>query len=638
MTLTDAVSTDPLAPLTAVEIETLVALLRDRHGLDVRHRFVRVDLLEPSKEVIAKWRPGDPVDRCGLAVLLDRSANATYEAVVSVTDREVRSFEQIPGVQPEVMADEFEEAERAVKDSPLFQEALAKRGIDDVDSLCVDPWSAGSYGTDDRNRRLMRCLAWVRLDGPDDNCYAHPIDNLTAIVDLNTMEVVEVEDYGVVSVPREPGNYSPDAVGGLRTDLRPLDVVQPDGPSFTVDGHVVAWQKWRFRIGWTHREGLVLHTITYQDGNEERSILHRAALSSMLVPYGDPRPAQYRKNAFDAGEYGLGYLANSLELGCDCLGEIRYLDATLCDSQGRPYTIRNAICIHEEDDGILWKHMDFRTQYTEVRRSRRLVVSVIATVGNYEYAFYWRFYQDGSLEHDIRLTGILSTAAVEPGERPPFGQLLNREGLYGALHQHFFNYRLDFDLDGVDNAVYEVDTVRLDPNPHGNGQQPVETLLRTEMEARRTADASRDRFWKIVNHRRRNAVGDPTAFRLVPRSATLPYWTDDAHISPRGRFCSKHLWVTAHEPTELYAAGTYPYQNPTAGGLPEWTERDRDIVDTDVVVWYTFGAHHIPRLEDWPVMPVQHVGFKLEPVGFFDRNPALDVPPPNGRCHDAPEA
>ena len=107
--------------------------------------------------------------------------------------------------------------------------------------------------------------------------------------------------------------------------------------------------------------------------------------------------------------------------------------------------------------------MDFRTEYTEVRRSRRLVVSFIATVGNYEYGFYWRFYQDGTIEHDIRLTGILSTAAVAPGERPPFGQLLNPEGLYGAIHQHFFNYRLDFDLDGVDNAVYEVDTVCPEP-------------------------------------------------------------------------------------------------------------------------------------------------------------------------------
>jgi primary-amine oxidase len=626
---------DPLAPLSAADIETVIAVLREQEGLEAHHRFVRVDLVEPDKADVERWRPGDRLDRRGLAVVFDRAKNLTYEAVVSITDRVVRSFVPVPGVQPEVMLDEFDAAERAVKDSALFRQALAKRGITDVEALCVDPWSAGSYGSDDRDRRLMRALVWVRMDGPTDNQYAHPLDNLVAIVDLNTMEVIEVEDHGVVPVPKEPGNYSPEVVGGARTDLRPLDISQPDGPSFELSGHTVTWQKWRFRIGFTQREGLVLHTVAYRDGDEWRSILHRAALSSMLVPYGDPRPAQFRKNAFDSGEYGLGYLANSLELGCDCLGEIRYIDATLCDPEGRPYTIANAVCLHEEDDGILWKHMDFRTEYTEVRRSRRLVVSYIATVGNYEYGFYWRFYQDGSIEHEIRLTGILSTAAVAPGERPPSGQLLNPEGLYGAVHQHFFNYRLDFDLDGVDNAVYEVDTVapeRGPDNPHGNAHRAVETLLRSESEAQRLADSSRDRFWKVVNHGRRNKVGEPTAYRLVPRSATLPYWHGDAHIAPRGAFCSKHLWVTAHDPSELYAAGAYPYQNPDPGGLPEWTGRDRDLVDTDVVVWYTFGSHHVPRLEDWPVMPVQHVGFRLEPCGFFDQNPALDVAPPKHRC------
>ena len=169
MTLHEIVATDPLAPLTGEEIETVVAVLRQAEGLGAQHRFVRIDLREPPKADVEKWQPGVPVDRCGLAVVFDRAENATYEAVVSIPDRALRSFTPIPGVQPEVMADEFEEAERAVKESPLFRAALAKRGIDDVEALCVDPWSAGSYGTDDRDRRLMRCLAWVRLGGPNDN-------------------------------------------------------------------------------------------------------------------------------------------------------------------------------------------------------------------------------------------------------------------------------------------------------------------------------------------------------------------------------------------------------------------------------------------------------------------------------------
>ena len=636
MSVTKIGTAHPLEPLTAEEIAAAVDVLRKDGRLEERHWFVRVDLHEPAKEQIQRHERGDPVEREAFMVVYDKERNATYEAVVSITHATVRAWDHVPGVQPEVMLDEFEGAERAVKSSPKFREALTRRGLPEVDveALCVDPWSAGSYGRDDRDRRLIRALTWVRLDGPTDNQYAHPLDNLVAIVDLNTGEVVEVEDYGALPVPREPGNYSPESVGGTRSDLKPLDIAQPEGPSFMVEGHEVTWQRWRFRIGFTQREGLVLHTVSYQDGDEQRAILHRAALSSMLVPYGDPRPAQYKKNAFDSGEYGLGYLTNSLELGCDCLGEIRYFDATLSDSRGRPYTIRNAVCLHEEDDGLLWKHMDFRTEYTEVRRSRRLVVSFVATVGNYEYGFYWRFYQDGSLEHEIRLTGIMSTGAVAPGERPGHGQLLNPEGLYGPIHQHFFNYRLDLDVDGTANRVYEVNTEASPPadNPHGNAFHAVETVLRSESEAQRVAHPASDRFWKIVNHGRRNRVDEPVGYRLVPRSATLPYWTDQAHISPRGAFCSKHLWVTAYQPNELYAAGAYPYQNPDPGGLAEWTRADRDLVDRDLVVWYSFGSHHVPRLEDWPVMPVQHVGFRLEPCGFFDCNPALDVPPPAPHC------
>src|SRR5215470_1683296 len=179
------------------------------------------------------------------------------------------------------------------------------------------------------------------------------------------------------------------AVAGERPGLKSLHIHQPEGPSFVLSGHELAWQKWRLRIGFTPREGLVIHTVTYEDQGRERPILYRASVADMVVPYGDPRPTYFHRNAFDVGEYGMGTLANVLANGCDCLGEIRYLDAVVNDSQGRAGTLPNAVCIHEEDAGILWKHFDWRLGTTEVRRSRRLVVSSISTVGNYEYGFYW---------------------------------------------------------------------------------------------------------------------------------------------------------------------------------------------------------------------------------------------------------
>jgi primary-amine oxidase len=425
---TSASTVHPLEPLTSEEITRAVDLLRKAGHLGEACRFVSIVLREPEKSaVLAYDTDGTTAAREAFVVVLDKADGKTYEAVVSLSDAAVTRWEHVPGVQPQVLLEEFFETEEVVKTDPGVQEALRKRGITEFDGVMVDPWSAGHYG-DEEQGRLLRGLVWMKMGGPDDNGYAHPVENLVVYVDTNTKRVVKIEDHGVVPVPHQPGNYTPDVVVP-RTDLRPVEITQPQGTSFAVDGHEVRWQKWRFRVGFTPREGLVLHTVRYTDGDRERSVLYRASLSEMVVPYGDPAPTHRRKNAFDAGEYNIGTLVNPLELGCDCLGEIHYFDGVLADPDGNPLTIPNAVCMHEEDYGLLWKHTDFRTEKTEVRRSRRLVISFIATVGNYEYGFFWYLYQDGTIQFEVKLTGIMSTGAVPPGTRPTHGQLLNSDGL-----------------------------------------------------------------------------------------------------------------------------------------------------------------------------------------------------------------
>ncbi|MBX6764959.1 MAG: primary-amine oxidase [Rubrobacteraceae bacterium] len=626
----------PLEPLSAREIEQAVNILRKDRNLGESYRFSGVTLNEPPKEKVLSFKPGDSFDREAFIVVHDREENVNYEAVVSLSRGEVVSWERILDVQAPIALEEFDECEAACKANPEYQEALRKRGITNMDLVLVDPWSAGSYG-DEEGRRLSRALSWVRLD-PEDNAYAHPIDNLIAIVDLDKMEVVRIEDYGVVPVPKEKGNYTPEAVGQMRTDLKPIEITQPEGPSFEIDGHEIRWQKWRFRIGFTPREGLVLYTVSYNDGGRERPILYRASLSEMVVPYGDPRPGHWRKNAFDAGEYNVGSLANSLELGCDCLGEIRYFDGVVCDGAGRPRIIKNAVCMHEEDYSILWKHYDMRTDKAEVRRSRRLVVSFIATVANYEYGFYWYFYQDGSIEFEMKATGIVSTGALPPGEKTRHGQLLNNDGLYGPIHQHFFNFRLDMDVDGQQNTVYEVNTVPVPPgeeNPYGNAFYAKATPIENESESPRNVNTDSSRYWRIVNESSQNRVGEPVAYKLMPKTNTVPFAQPDGQVMKRGGFVKGHLWVTPYEPAERHAAGAYPNQNPGDDGLVRWIKQKRTVRNQDIVVWYTLGMHHPVRLEDWPVMPVETASFMLKPEGFFDQNPALDVPRPehNGHCN-----
>ena len=497
--------------------------------------------------------------------------------------------------------------------------------------------------------RFLRPLTWVRQGDPEDHGYARPVEGLIVRFDLDRMEVVDIEDHGAIPLPPSSGNYTSEAIrdpgnvphfpDGDRQDLKPVEITQPEGTSFTVDGHEVSWQKWRFQVGFTPREGLVLYLVRYEDHGTVRPVIYRASLTEMVIPYGDPRPAQYRKNVFDMGEYGIGVLANSLELGCDCLGEIRYFDAWLNDNDGHAQQIKNAICLHEEDHGMLWKHTDWRTGKAEVRRSRRLVISMIATVGNYEYGYFWYLYQDGTIEYEIKLTGVISNAALPPGEKPTHGTLVAPQ-VYGPNHQHIFCVRLDMMVDGPQNTVVECDSVAVPPgpeNPYGNAWVVQQAPLRRESEAQRVADGRAARYWKITNPGKLNATGEAVAYKLVPQDTVLPFWQPDTSIARRAGFANKHLWVTAYDPDQRFPAGEYPNQHPGGDGLPTWTEADRPLENTDVVLWHTFTAHHTVRPEDWPVMPVTRAGFQLRAHGFFDGNPALDVPPPE-HCHHQGEA
>ena len=354
-----AAARHPLEPLDAAEMRQVAAVLRAGGRLREGVKVIGVTLHEPTREDLRALAAGRALDREAFAVLLDSASGETEEAVVSLTTGRVASSRRLTGVQPPIVSGELRPAEQAVREDPAWQAAMRRRGITDFRLCMIDLWSAGNFGTDAPGQRLCRALTWVRAH-PGDNGYAHPVEGVVTIVDLNAMTVVAVEDHRLVPLPKEDANYTPAAVGVLRSDVKPLEIHQPAGPSFAVNGHEVRWQKWRFRIGFSYREGLVLHTIGYEDGGRERPVLHRAALSDMVVPYGDPRPGYFHRNAFDAGEYGIGISANSLTLGCDCLGEIRYFDAVVADIGGEPETIANAVCLHEEDAGVLWKHTDWR--------------------------------------------------------------------------------------------------------------------------------------------------------------------------------------------------------------------------------------------------------------------------------------
>jgi primary-amine oxidase len=616
-----------------------VSILRRDAGVGERWRFASIELREPSKATVTDHRPHRPVVREAELICWNRDDERTFKALVSLSEDSLLSWEHQPGVQPSLTVDEVHEADEAMRREPRLIAALARRGITDMDCVMVEAWAYGGHLVPEayRGRRLAWCDVWYRATDAASQ-YAHPVSGLHPILDLNRMELLEVEDDGHTEMPDVMGEYAPKLVPGqqLRDDIRALEIVQPDGPSFTLDGNRLEWQKWSLRIGFNHREGLVLHTVGYEDGGHIRSVAHRMSFAEMVVPYRDPSVDHYRRTAFDIGEWGLGFMTTSLELGCDCLGDITYLDAVLHTGSGEPYTITNAICIHEEDSGVQWKHIDLASG-AETRRQRRLVVSFHVTVGNYEYLIYWRFYQDGNIESEVRATGIMVTTSLGDGQASPYGTVVDTD-TYAPHHQHFIVARLDLDIDGESNSVLASDTLASPvgaDNPHGVALVQHRTPLRTEREGIQDYDWATQRSWIVVNDTVRNRLGGPVGYKLVPGASFPAMLPADSPVLRRAAAIGHTLWVTPFAEDERWPCGEFVVQSETDTGLPVWTVQDRPIANTDVVLWYVFGIHHITRPEEWPIMSVDTVSFWLKPVGFFDRNPALDVPPDpgHGACH-----
>ena len=622
----------PLDPLTADEIRRAAAIVRHDREAGDGWRFASIELKEPAKADLPALENGERASREALVVCWNRADGQAYRATISLSGDEVTSWEHLPGQQPNMTVDEWHECDEMLRAHPALAQALARRGITDMSRVLTDMWAYGDALVPDRyrGRRLGWCDVWYR-DSERGNPYAHHVSGLHPVVDLNTMTLLELEDdYEGGELPDVMGEYLPSLIPMRLREVTPLEISQPEGVGFTLDGYRLSWQNWRLRLGFNHREGLVLHQVGWQDGGGRlRPVAHRLSFAEMVVPYRDASPDHYRRTAFDIGEWGLGFMTTSLSLGCDCLGEITYLDAVVHDSRGEPQTIPNAICVHEEDSGVGWKHVDHRAG-VEVRRARRLVISFHVTVANYEYLVYWRFYQDGNIECEVRATGILVTSyTAEPGSHPANGTLVD-QGTYAPFHQHFIVARLDLDVDGADNTVYATDSVPAPAggdDPYGLGLVVRNTPLRTEDEGRQDYDWGTQRGWKVVNDNVRNGLGTPVGYKLVPSAAFPPLLDPASPAFQRARVIGHTLWVTPYREDERWPCGDFPVQSSRDSGLAVWTEAGRSIENTDVVLWYVFGIHHITRPEDWPVMPSDVVSFWLKPSGFFDRNPALDVPP-----------
>ncbi|KAF2442113.1 hypothetical protein P171DRAFT_496876 [Karstenula rhodostoma CBS 690.94] len=627
------IASHPLDPISPTEICIASDILRQQ-TYPTQLRTKVVDIFEPSKSEVLAWIEDcdTPVDRCARVYYHVAKLPHLWKAVTNVTRRVVESQEELPDAQGPVDYWEWELVHDACNTHPDVLAEIKKLKLPEGATVVNDPWS---YGTDNANerRRLFQCYMYIVLnDDPEANHYS-----LTApfspVFDAHTLELccidflpLDIRDETTETQPwnaARPVEYSERILGSdyFRQDLKPLQVAQPEGPSFSVKGRRISWQKWDFHLGWNLREGPVFNNITY-DG---RSLFYRVSMSEMTGPYGDPRTPYHRKQAFDLGDSGFGLTSNTLALGCDCLWHIHYFDGFRCDAQGIPVLMKNV-------------HTNFRNNNSSVVQDRQLVLQFTATVANYEYILAIIFDQAANVHIEVKATGIVSTMPSKQGIQHEWGTIV-APGVMAANHQHLFNVRIDPALDGQRNSVVYEDCI-----PIGDSDRELEPFgIAFRVESTTVTqpggydlDITKSWVYKIINSNHINQIsGKPVGYKLRSISSQMIMMGPSTFNYKRGIFAGRPTWVTKYKDDELYAAGEFTNQSHEDTGLAIWSERKENVENEDVVLWYTFGLTHVTRPEDFPVMPAEKMMVSLKPTSFFDFNPSNDVPRSNQKFNQS---
>jgi primary-amine oxidase len=633
----------PLDALSVGELETTLAALRDAGYADDKTRFALIDLFEPEKAAVLAWRPGQSLPRKAFAIA--RRDRTVYETVVDLASRKVERWQKIPGVQSGILVEEWAKAQETTVADAGWQAAMQKRGYDftapgsSKDKLFCAPFSVGHVADPGlRGRRLLK-VGCFDTAGARNNIWSRPIEGLYALVDLDDGKVVRLIDTGVVPVGRDSHPYDEASQPALRPALKPVVNRTPDGANFTVkggpSGAEVKWNKWSFHYRMDRRIGLIVSLLRHEDAGRERMVLYRGSIAEMFVPYMDEHPGWSSRTYMDVGEYGFGLLASELRSGSDCPADAAFFDAVLPDDKGKPMTARSVVCLFERNTGApLWRHAEGVNNTYEGRPAVELVLRTIPAVGNYDYVIDWVLTEAGALRIDVGATGIDETKGVaartmaDPSaERDAANGALVAANLVAVNHDHFLSFRLDVDIDGASNTLVRQRLVprRTAANADRRSLWTVSEQPVVREGPLATHGHGGAEFWRVVNPGLTNKLGQHPGYELrAGHSATSLLAPDDVP-QRRAAFSGAPLWVTAYDPGELYAAGLYPNQSGGGDGLPAYVKRQRPVVGSDIVLWYTMGFHHLPRPEDWPVLPTMWHSVSLLPYGFFDHNPSLDV-------------
>ena len=636
----------PLDGFSAEEYLRINEILRAGDLASDDTLYPLIELIEPPKAEVLAWTEGQTLDRRAMVHMTNPEGTGFVETIVNLTTGEVESSAPTEG-QPMVLFNEFVSAMTAALAHPDMIAGLEKRGLTPDQVFCL-PLTAGNFFTEeDQGTRLMKVPCYVSPQGS--NFYAKPIEGIYAVVDLQSGEALRVIDEGVVAVAEDDWGYTGEEIEarvGQRPAMNPARLMQEGEPNYTYADGALEWDMWRMRLRIDKRPGAVLSNIDVKDGDEWRSLLYQAHLSEVFVPYMDPSAGLYWRTYMDSGEYGFGLFLSPLVAGIDCPAYATFLPAVIAGDDGQPLEIPDAICIFERDIGDpAWRHFEVFAQSpdqyvpAEGRPETELVVRTASEVGNYDYLIDYRFKQNGQMEIKIGATGldgvkgVDSTSMDDPtaAADTEYGTLI-APNLVAANHDHYFNFRLDFDIDQPKNQFMTMDIVpaELPEDSLRRSMWKVEhTMPMTESEATYQVSASKPRYFMLENPDRKGVLGHRPAYMI--HHGSVAYGPFDFQNDPpmiRNAFIENSVWNTVYDPEERYAGGKFAMQSDGSDTLAQWVKDDAPLQNADIVTWFTAGFHHIPRVEDWPVMSTEWKTVHIMPHNFFPMNPAITIRDP----------
>jgi primary-amine oxidase len=637
----------PLDGLSAEEYQQITSILRDEGYANEKSLYPLIELFEPEKASVKSWEKGKVLDRKAIVQL--KTIKEYKLALVNITTKKVEKIEPINS-ETMVLFAEFVSAMEITLSDERFIKALAKRNLTPDSVFCL-PLTAGNFFTEEeKGKRLMNTPCYVKPIGS--NYYAKPIEGLFATVDLKQGKLLEIVDEGVVTTPTDNWGYTEKEVAKratLRKHYDATELVQKNGPNYIINGTEIEWDIWKFRYRIDKRPGMVVSDIKVNDGKDWRSLIYQTHLSEVFVPYMDPGKGWYWRTYMDSGEYGFGLFLTPLRKGVDCPAYATFMPITIHDDNGNPLVIPDAVCIFERTTGDpAWRHFEIFAQEpdnfvpTEGRSESELVVRTASQVGNYDYLVDYRFKQNGELYIKVGASGLDAVKGVDAkslddpsaAKDTEHGSLI-APNLVAANHDHYFNFKIDMDIDGEKNTATTANIVphKVNDDALRRSMWKVEhKVVNSEMDGRFKLSAMKPRFFHMMNTNKKGYLGHTPAYMLHHGSVAYgPYDFENDPPMVRNGYIEYSIWNTLYDSKQRYAGGNFAFASDGNDTLAQWVKADRNLVNQDIVTWFTAGFHHIPRMEDWPVMSTEWKTIHLIPMNFFPHNPSLTLREPKNK-------